>query len=121
MVKHHSQSRPPASPATKKPAPAAAAATAAAGKQVASSATTATGKQPKFAVDKKNYRLLAIGLGVMAVGFILMLGGGSDDPDVFDGDRLFSFTRITLSVLFVIAGLVVEIYAIMKRPNEKIE
>ena len=70
-----------------------------------------------FAVGKRNYGLIAIGFGLMVIGFLLMLGGGSGDPDVFDGDKLFSFRRITLSVLFIVAGMVFEIYAIMKKPK----
>jgi hypothetical protein len=82
--------------------------------------TAAASKPVKsFAVDKKNYKYIALGLGVMVVGFLLMLGGGSSDPNVFDGSKLFSFTRITLSTILVVAGFVIEIYAIMKKPKTR--
>ncbi len=70
-----------------------------------------------FAIGKKNYTLIAIGFGIMVLGFLLMIGGGTDDPRVFDGDKLFSFRRITLAPFIIVAGLVFEIYAIMKKPK----
>lgn len=70
-----------------------------------------------FAIDRGNYKYIGIGLAVMVIGFALMIGGGSDDPNVFNEEALFSFTRITLSTIFVITGFVIEIYAIMKRPS----
>ncbi|MRR23758.1 DUF3098 domain-containing protein, partial [bacterium] len=54
---------------------------------------------------------------VIIVGFILMAGGRSDDPKVFS-EEIFSFRRITLAPLIVLAGFIFEIYAIMKRPRE---
>jgi hypothetical protein len=74
-------------------------------------------KTPAFAIDRRNYKYIAIGFGVMILGFLCMLGGGSKDPNLFDGDKLFSFTRITLSTILVVAGFVIEVYAIMKRPK----
>ncbi len=62
---------------------------------------------------KENYKWMFIGLGIVFVGFLLMLGGGSDDPNVFNEDELFSFRRITLAPMVIIAGFIVEIYAIM--------
>jgi hypothetical protein len=70
-----------------------------------------------FAFGKENYRLMLIGLALIAVGFILMIGGGSDDPNVFNPD-IFSFRRITLAPILVLAGFVVEIFAIMKKPKD---
>lgn len=82
---------------------------------------TATDKAAKqtawFAIDRQNYKYIAIGFGVIVVGFLLMLGGGSDNPDVFDGAKLFSFTRITLAPVVVIAGFAIEVYAIMRKPK----
>ncbi len=72
-----------------------------------------------FAMAKKNYILLAIGFAVIIIGFILMAGGGSDDPNVFNGDQLFSFRRIILSPIIILAGFVFEIYAIMKKPKDE--
>lgn len=71
--------------------------------------------KPEFLFEKKNYTFLLIGLGIIALGFILMAGGGSEDPAVFNGDELFSFTRIRLAPTTVIVGFVVTIYAIFKK------
>ena len=67
-----------------------------------------------LAFSKQNYRLLIIGLVVIALGFILMIGGGSDDPNVFS-DKIFSFRRMTLAPILIIAGYVIEIFAIMRK------
>lgn len=61
-----------------------------------------------------NYKLLALGLLIIVIGFILMAGGGSDDPNVFNED-VYSFRRITLAPIVVLAGFAFEIYAIMKK------
>lgn len=68
-----------------------------------------------FAFDKENYKFLFIGIAATILGFILMIGGASEDPNEFDADSLYSFTRITLAPFLVIAGYAVVIYAIMKR------
>ncbi len=70
-----------------------------------------------FALGKKNYIMMAIGFGVIVLGFILMMGGVSNEPDVFKADELFSFRRITLAPIVILAGFVFEIYAIMKKPK----
>jgi hypothetical protein len=70
-----------------------------------------------FAFGKENYRLLLIGLVVILLGFLLMIGGGSDDPNVFSED-IFSFRRMTLAPILVLAGYIIEIYAIMKKPKD---
>lgn len=74
---------------------------------------------PRFPLGPENYRLMAIGFGIILIGFILMVGGGSDDPEVFNPD-IFSFRRITLAPMLLLAGFVFQIYAIMKRskPSE---
>jgi len=69
-----------------------------------------------FALGKENYRMMAIGFAVIVIGFILMAGGGSDDPNVFNPD-IFSFRRITLAPIVLLAGFIFEIYAIMKKPK----
>lgn len=71
----------------------------------------------EFAFGKQNYKLLLIGLVLILVGFLLMIGGGSDDPNVFSDD-IFNFRRITLAPILILAGYVVEIFAIMKKPKE---
>ena len=70
-----------------------------------------------FAFTKQNYRLVIIGIIVITVGFLLMIGGGSDDPNVFS-DKIFNFQRMTLAPILIIAGYIIEIYAIMKRPKQ---
>ncbi len=76
-------------------------------------------EKPKtdLAFGKENYILLLVGLGFIVTGFILMTGGGSDDPNVFS-EEIFSFRRITLAPIVVITGFVIEIFAIMKKPKD---
>ena len=69
-----------------------------------------------LAFEKENYRLLLIGLAFIVVGFVLMIGGGSDDPNVFN-EAIFNFQRMTLAPLLILAGYVIEIFAIMKKPK----
>lgn len=71
----------------------------------------------KFVFNRENYYWLIGGLVLMAIGFILLVGGGSEDPDVFN-ESLFDFQRLTLAPILILAGLVVEFYAIMKRPKK---
>ena len=75
-------------------------------------------KTTGFALGKENYKLLAIGFAIIVIGFILMIGGRTDDPNVFNGDEIFSFRRITLAPIVVLAGFIFEIWAIMKKPKE---
>ena len=70
-----------------------------------------------FALGKENYLLLAVGFVVIVVGFLLMSGGGTDDPNVFNADELFSFRRTTLAPVVVLFGFIFEIYAIMRKPK----
>jgi hypothetical protein len=69
-----------------------------------------------FGFQKENYRLLLIGIAINVVGFILMIGGGTDNPNNFNADELFSPIRITVSPMLIIAGYIVILYAIMKKP-----
>ena len=73
----------------------------------------------KFAIPYTNLRLILIGLGLMVLGYILMIGGGTDDPNIFTGDAMFSFRRIVISPLLILAGIVVEIVGIMYKPKVK--
>ena len=77
-------------------------------------------QQPKseFIFQKRNYLWMFIGLGCMALGFILMSGGGSDDPTVFNPD-IYSFRRIRLAPTLVLLGLGIEVYAILLNPHKK--
>jgi hypothetical protein len=68
-----------------------------------------------FGFQKENYRLLLIGVAINVIGFILMIGGGTDNPNNFDADELFSPIRITVSPMLIIAGYIVILYAIMKK------
>lgn len=74
--------------------------------------------QPKttFVFGKKNYMFMFIGLAVIALGFILMSGGGSDDPNVFN-EAVFNAQRIHIAPMLVIAGFAIEVYAILLNPN----
>ena len=71
-----------------------------------------------FALGKENYKYLIIGFIIIIVGFLLMMGGGSHDPKVFNADELFSFRRIVLAPIVVLFGFLFEIWAIMKKPKE---
>jgi hypothetical protein len=77
-----------------------------------------TDNQTNFALGKENYLYLAIGFVIIIIGFLLMVGGGSDDPKAFNGDQLFSFRRIVLAPIVVLFGFFFEIWAIMKKPKE---
>jgi hypothetical protein len=66
---------------------------------------------------KANYKWMLIGLIVLVLGFILMAGGKSADPNVFNDKEVYSFTRITLAPILIIGGLIIEIYAIIKKPE----
>jgi len=70
-----------------------------------------------FTFGKRNYQLLISGLVLIAIGFILMSGGGSDDPNVFS-DAIFNTQRLTIAPILILAGLVVEIFAILHKPKE---
>lgn len=65
--------------------------------------------------DKGNYMWMLIGVAVIALGFLLMAGGKSSDPKVFNKDEVYSATRITVAPLLIIAGFIIEIFAIMKK------
>lgn len=72
--------------------------------------------QQGFVFGKKNYVFMFIGLAVIALGFILMSGGGSDDPNVFN-EAVFSTRRIHIAPMVVILGFAIEIYAILLNPD----
>ena len=70
----------------------------------------------KLLFGKKNYQLMILGLVFIVVGFFLMSGGGSDDPNVFS-DEIYNFRRIRLAPFLVVFGFIIEAYAIMKNPS----
>ena len=71
-----------------------------------------------FTFGKRNYQLLIAGVIVMAIGFILMSGGGSEDPNVFS-DAIFNTQRLTIAPILILTGLVIEIFAILHKPKEE--
>lgn len=73
----------------------------------------------KFVFERNNIVLILSGIAVTLIGFALMIGGGSEDPNVFNEAELFSPVRITLAPLLVIGGYCVVIYGIMKKPKIK--
>jgi hypothetical protein len=74
-----------------------------------------------FALPKENYIYLVIGFAIIIIGFLLMIGGKSDDPKIFNKDEIFSFRRITLAPVIVLAGFIFEIWAIMRKPKTQNE
>ena len=70
-----------------------------------------------FTFEKRNYQLLIAGVIVMAIGFVLMSGGGSEDPNVFS-DAIFNTQRLTIAPILILTGLVIEIFAILHKPKE---
>ena len=72
----------------------------------------------KFAIPKKNILYIIIGLIIMVLGYILMIGGGTDDPNIFN-DEMFSFRRIVLAPVVILIGIIVEIIAIMYKPKDR--
>ena len=69
--------------------------------------------------EKTNFTWMLIGVVVMALGFILMAGGKSPDPNVFDKSKVYSTTRITIAPIIILAGLVIEIIAIFRQPKNR--
>jgi hypothetical protein len=80
---------------------------------------TVTNTSPANALfTKENYKWMVIGLIVLALGFFLMAGGKSSNPQVFNDKDVYSPMRITIAPILIIAGLLIEIFAIMKRPKD---
>ena len=72
----------------------------------------------EFIFQRRNYLLMFLGLGCIILGYILMAGGGSDDPSVFSED-IFSFRRIRLAPTLVLIGLGIQVFAILANPHKK--
>ena len=70
-----------------------------------------------FLFGKKNYKIMLVGLAVIAVGFALMAGGGSDDPNVFNED-IYNFQRIRLAPTLILIGFAIEVYAILAKSDK---
>jgi len=71
----------------------------------------------KFLFEKKNYIIMLIGLAFITVGFVLMSGGGSENPAVFNED-IYNFRRIRLAPTLVLIGFAIEVYAILANPKK---
>ena len=74
-------------------------------------------KEQGFLFEKVNYKILLVGIAVIAIGFVLMSGGGSDNPAVFNNE-IFSFRRIRLAPTMVLIGFGITIYSILKSPKK---
>lgn len=71
----------------------------------------------KTLFGKENYRWMAIGLALVMLGLLLMIGGKSQDPNVFNVSEVYSFRRITVAPILILAGLALEIVGIFKKPK----
>lgn len=72
----------------------------------------------QFAFSKENYRLMIIGVALIIIGYFLLVGGGSNNPDEFNM-ALFNARRLFFAPIFIVGGLVVEVFAIMKKPSRQ--
>lgn len=79
--------------------------------------TRTTEKDTNRLFGKANYMWMLGGAAVMILGFLLMAGGRSEDPNVFNPDEVYSTTRITIAPILILAGLVIEIFAIFRNPK----
>tara|TARA_B100001971_G_C18232398_1_gene564788 strand:- start:552 stop:788 length:237 start_codon:yes stop_codon:yes gene_type:complete len=69
-----------------------------------------------FVFTRKNYILLIAGISLICIGLLLMIGGGSDNPNVFS-KKIFDFQRITLAPILIVSGFIIEIFAILYKPK----
>ncbi len=81
--------------------------------------TAAVNKQkPRLPLfEKDNYMWMGIGIAVVAIGMFIMSGGKNENPNQFDYKLVYSSARITIAPILILAGLMIEIYAIFKRPK----
>ncbi|MBK6382990.1 MAG: DUF3098 domain-containing protein [Chitinophagaceae bacterium] len=70
--------------------------------------------------DKENYIWMLLGAVVMVIGMFLLSGGKNTDPAVFDTSKVYSTTRITIAPILILAGLVIEIFAIFRKPKQTV-
>ena len=77
-------------------------------------------KQPATMLfERKNILWMGIGAVVILLGFFLMAGGKSEDPNKFNYNEVYGFTRVTLAPVLIVAGLMIEVYAILRKPDSK--
>ncbi len=69
-----------------------------------------------FAIPTSNYKFFVIGILLLIIGFVLMSGGASNNPNVFN-EEIFSTRRITIAPIIVLLGFLVNGFAIMYRPK----
>lgn len=77
-------------------------------------------KKAGFPIPVSSYKMILIGFAIVLLGFVLMMGGGSDSPDEFNYE-IFSFRRITLAPIIVLGGFGFVFWAIMRKPKERDE
>ena len=75
-------------------------------------------KSEDFIFEKKNFQVMLVGIVFIVVGFVLMSGGGSDDPNVFNPE-IYNFRRIRLAPTLVLIGFAIQVYAILLNPRKK--
>lgn len=75
-------------------------------------------KNKGFLFNKENYTIMIVGLVMISLGFYLMAGGQSTDPNIFPKEEVYSFTRITLAPIIVILGFIIETYAIFHKSKK---
>ncbi len=75
-------------------------------------------RKPGFAFGKENYRILIIGVVTVVIGYLLMVGGGSDDPNQFHADEIFSTRRVTIAPVTILVGFVIVLLGIMKKSKD---
>ena len=75
-------------------------------------------KSEDFIFEKKNFQVMLVGIIFICVGFVLMSGGGSDDPNVFNPE-IYNFRRIRLAPTLVLIGFAIQVYAILLNPRKK--
>ena len=74
-------------------------------------------KKKDFLFDKSNYKYVIIGILFIIIGFLLMLGGGSKDPNIFS-EEIYNFQRIRLAPAFILIGFGIQVFAILKSPKK---
>ena len=88
---------------------------------VSSSSWLPNSKNSTLLFDKTNYIILGVGALLIVLGYLLMIGGGSTDPNVFNPSEIYSFRRITLAPIVIIIGFLTIVVAILKKPTSKYE